>query len=206
MDRQAIGRRIIELCQRHGLCHLGSCFSCLPILLDLYERHGEDVIILSNGHAGVALYAVLEARFGFDAEELVQHHGVHPRHDPERRIYCSTGSLGMGLAVAVGYALAGRPTHCILSDGECAEGIVWESLAFAATVPNLPLAVHVNANGWSATAAVDVERLEWRLKAFWPRVRLWRTSNQPFPDDLAAHYAVLDAQQAEHFQSLIPSP
>ena len=199
MNQKAIGRRIIDLCQRYGLCHLGSCFSCLPILLELYEKHGEDIIILSNGHAGVALYAVLEARFGLDAEDLLVRHGVHPCHDPAHRIYCSTGSLGMGLAVAVGYALAGRPAHCIISDGECAEGIVWESLAFAATVPDLPLSVHVNANGWAATRAVDANQLEWRLKAFWPAVRLWRTSNAPFADSLFAHYRIMVREEAARY-------
>lgn len=203
LDSVAIGRRIIDLCYRHKLGHLGSCFSCLPILMELYEKHGDDVIILSNGHAGVALYAVLEARFKMDAEGLLNRHGVHPRYSHKDRVYCSTGSLGMGLAVAVGYALAGQQTHCVVSDGECAEGIVWESLAYAATLPRLPLNVHVNANGFSATKSVDTLMLEKRLKAFCPSVRVWPTTNHPFSDNLSSHYRILTEKEAENYAACL---
>jgi transketolase N-terminal domain/subunit len=109
----------------------------------------------------------------------------------------------MGLAAAVGYALAGKPTHCIISDGECAEGIVWESLAYAAERPRLPLTVHVNANGFTALRPVNIEQLEWRLKAFYPTVRVWRTDNAPLANDLAAHYKTIGSEEGERYAATV---
>jgi len=202
MDIDAIRARILDISKRHGLSHLGSCFSCLPILVHIYETDPESVVVLSNGHAGVALYCVLEAVFGHDAEALLQKHGVHPCYDPEHHIYCSTGSLGMGLAVAAGYAMAGRRVHCIISDGECAEGIVWEVLAFLGEHPELPIGVYVNANGWSAYRYVSRWYLHQRLTAFFPFIGFNETSNHPFPNSLAAHYqkATEETEVAQPFK------
>jgi transketolase len=201
MNLAEVQRRILRLLARHRLCHAGSCLSAAPILFELYRDHGDERIILSCGHAGVALYAILEARFGFDAEQLLARHGVHPVFDPLHRIYCSTGSLGMGLAIGLGYALAGRRTHVVISDGECAEGIVWETLAAAAAFARdrpLDLAVHVNANGWSALGPVDLDQLERRLREFWP-VHFHRTGHGPLPGELADHYRVLTEEEAETY-------
>jgi len=189
-DIAFIRERILNISRRHGLMHLGSCMSCLPILVNIYTREPNAVVILSNGHAGLALYCVLEEVFGHDAEELLERHGIHPCYDPEHHIYCSTGSLGMGLAVAAGYAMAGKRVHCVISDGECAEGIVWEVLAFLGDHPSLPILVHVNANGWSAYRRVDLPLLRRRLAAF-ASVDLRETTNAPLPDNLSAHYMKL---------------
>lgn len=188
MNLDTLRDRIIDISKRHGLSHIGSCVSCLPILVEIYKKFPDDVIVLSNGHAGLALYCVLESRFGFDAEALLKQHGIHPCYDPEHRIYCSTGSLGMGLAVAAGYAMAGKRTHCIISDGECAEGIVWEVLSFLGEHDDVPLLVHVNANGFGAYREIDRFDLQSRLLAFLPNVSFHYTSNDPLPDSLAAHY------------------
>jgi transketolase len=183
----AVRERILDISRRHNLSHVGSCVSCLPILLHIYNRYPDDVVVLSNGHAGLALYCVLEAVFGHDAEALLEKHGVHPCHDPENHIYCSTGSLGMGLAVAAGYAMAGRRTHCVISDGECAEGIVWEVLRFLDS-HDIPLSVYLNANGWGAySRIVDATRYTGRS------LYVWRTSNLPMPNSLAAHYDKVSA-------------
>jgi len=185
-----LSQRIIDISRRHHLSHVGSCLSCLPILVSIYESEPDSIVILSNGHAGLALYCVLEDVFGHDAEELLKRHGIHPCYDPQHHIYCSTGSLGMGIAVAAGYAMAGRKTHCIISDGECAEGIVWETLAFMRE-HDLPLEVHVNANGWGAYRAISSCQLAARLLKFFPGVDVWFTTNKPMPDTLASHYVVL---------------
>ena len=80
----------------------------------------DDIFILSNGHAAVALYVVLEKYYDVDAEDLLKEHGEHPKRD-DRFIHCSTGSLGQGITVAVGRAIAkpNRDVHCLISDGEC---------------------------------------------------------------------------------------
>ena len=80
---------------------------------------------------------MLEKYQGVNAEELFLKHGGHPHRDEENGIYCSTGSLGLGITVAVGRALANknRTVYCLISDGEAAEGSVWEA---AMSAPNFP--------------------------------------------------------------------
>lgn len=190
MSLESTKARMLDIAKRRGLTHLGSCCSCLPILYGICEKADpDDVVILSCGHAGLALYCCLEEFRDQDAEALYERMGTHPERDEAAGVFCSTGSLGCGLAVAVGYAMAGRRTHVVISDGEAAEGIVWECLAYIGDHPELPITVHVNANGWSAYREVDWLKLGNRLNSFAPKqIRLWATTNAPFPDSLDAHY------------------
>ena len=132
----------------------------------------EDIFILSSGHSSLALFVVLEDKFGFDAQELYEKHGTHPKLDEKHHIYCSTGSLGMGITVAVGRALANRDrnVYVLITDGESNEGSVWESLRFAHDHKLDNLKIHCNANGWSAYDSMDIDYLEKRLLAFYPDV------------------------------------
>jgi transketolase N-terminal domain/subunit len=66
----------------------------------------DDIFILSSGHAALALYVCIEKYHGKDAEVLFLKHGGHPHRDEENYIYCSTGSLGLGLPIALGRAVA----------------------------------------------------------------------------------------------------
>jgi len=123
-------RRVLEVAYKNKLSHLGSYFSALPVIEEIFEtKKSDEPFILSNGHASLALYAVLEKHHGIDAEFLFNKHGGHPHRDEDNKIYCSTGSLGLGLLVSVGRALANRNdnVYCLISDGECAEGSIWES-------------------------------------------------------------------------------
>lgn len=214
-----IKRRILELSKQHGIGHLSSNLTTADVLESIYEdgrwkmEDGKEppFIVLSSGHAGIALYCALEqyhSRFNgdnhFSAASLLAKHGTQPHLDPQRGIHCTTGSLGQGLTVAVGYALAERSRiiHCIISDGECAEGCVWEALAFARLHHLENLRVHVNINGYSALAAVDVDYLVARLKAFLPWIQLHFTDgNQlPFLHGLHAHYKVMTEAEYESLQ------
>ena len=127
-------RRLLDICYENKLHHLGSYFSCLHIIDEIYKnKKDDDIFLLSSGHSVVALYVVLEKYYGLDAVELHKKYGDHPKRNEVDKLHCSTGSLGMGITVAVGRALANpnRNVYCLLSDGECAEGSVWESLRFA---------------------------------------------------------------------------
>ena len=189
MSLESTKARMLDIAKRRGLTHLGSCCSCLPILYGIYERADpDDVVILSCGHAGLALYCCLEEFRGQDAETLYERMGTHPERDEAAGVFCSTGSLGCGLAVAVGYAMAGRRTHVVISDGEAAEGIVWECLAYIGLHHELPITVDINANGWSAYRSVGYWDLLFRVRAFLPTAEVWNTKNEPFPDTLDAHY------------------
>jgi transketolase len=189
--------RIIDISYRHKLSHIGSCLTTAPILEYIYTtKKTGDIVVLSSGHAGLALYTALEKYEKKNAEELLHMHGIHPCKDDVNGITVSTGSLGQGITVAAGYALgdSSRNVHCIISDGECAEGSVWETLAFARRKNLTNLKIHVNINGYSAYDAVDVLYLICRLKAFWWRVNIWLTKTPCF-NGLEAHYKSLKEEE-----------
>jgi len=147
--------RALRMVHHARASHIGSCLSCADLLAVLYHEilrvdpcrpdwPDRDRFILSKGHAAAALYAALAERgffpvarldtFGDDGTQLATHvarHGV-PGVD------FATGSLGHGLSVGAGMALAsrrdGRPgrVFVLLSDGECDEGSTWEAALFAA--------------------------------------------------------------------------
>ncbi|MBP01652.1 MAG: transketolase, partial [Rhodospirillaceae bacterium] len=101
-------KRLLKLLYEHNEEHVGSCFSCIDIIDNIFKTKAkDDIFILSNGHAAYALYSVIEKYHPhIDADELVKKHGGHPNHDEENHIHASTGSLGMGIMIAVGRALA----------------------------------------------------------------------------------------------------
>jgi len=192
-------KRILEIAYKHKLSHLGSYLSAVGIIDEIYKsKNKEDIFILSSGHAALALYAALEKYEDKDAEELFLKHGGHPHRDEENGIYCSTGSLGLGITVAVGRALANknRKVHVLISDGESAEGSVWEALRFIKESNLSNIEVYVNVNGYAAYDKVDVKYLVDRLKVFLPTINIRYTSvNQyPFLRGLNAHYHVMSEQ------------
>jgi transketolase len=189
-------RRLIDITYQERLSHLSSTLSALPIIEEIYQlRNDDEVFILSNGHAGLALYVVLEKYYGVDPVALLHKHGIHPGRDLENHLYCSTGSLGSGLPIAVGHALA-RPdknVYCMISDGEAAEGSIWEALRYINEKNITNIHVYANINGMGAYDNIDVMSLTARLKAFYPRIniRLSEPYNFPFAQGLLTHYYVL---------------
>ena len=192
-------KRLLNICYERQLHHLGSYFSALQIIDQIYsEMDKDDIFILSNGHAVVALYVILEKYYGLDAVELHEKYGDHPKRNELDKLHCSTGSLGMGVTVAVGRALANpdRNVYCLLSDGECAEGSVWGALRFAYENKVTNLKLYVNANGWSAYDTVDLDYLENRIKEFHPDVNYVRTTVEHFGlKGLHAHYTNFNEEQ-----------
>ena len=189
-------KRILEIAYKHKLSHLGSYLSAVDIIEEIYKKKNkEDIFILSSGHASLALYTALEKYEGKNAEELFIKHGGHPHRDESDGIYCSTGSLGLGITVAVGRALANkkRKVYVLISDGESAEGSVWEALRFIKENNLSNIEVYVNVNGYAAYDKVDVKYLVDRLESFLPEINIRYTSvNQyPFLRGLNAHYHVM---------------
>jgi transketolase len=192
-------QRILEIAYKHKLSHLGSYLSAVGIIDEIYKfKNKEDIFILSSGHAALALYVVLEKYEDKNAEELFLKHGGHPHRDEANGIYCSTGSLGLGITVAVGRALANkdRKVHVLISDGESAEGSVWEALRFIQENNLTNIEVYVNVNGYAAYDKVDVKYLVDRLKVFLPSINIRYTNvNQyPFLRGLNAHYHVMSEE------------
>ncbi|HJQ73855.1 MAG TPA: transketolase [Gaiellaceae bacterium] len=122
--------------------HDHSAFSTLDVLWVLYDRvlGRNDRFILSKGHGPAACYAVLAAKGLILPEALHGFGGFDSRlgHHPDRvlvpGVEFSSGSLGHGLAVAVGSALTGRRVFCLLGDAELEEGSNWEAVQYAGRV------------------------------------------------------------------------
>jgi transketolase len=161
-------RRILDVAYRDQMGHIPSALSILDIVWTLYDKvmTKDDQFILSKGHGVMALYAVLEEKGLFDWSTKAMGH-------PKRggAILASTGSLGHGLPMAVGLALAkkikgevGR-VFCLIGDGECNEGTVWESTLLAAHHKLDNLVVIVDWNG-SSERALSVGSLFDKFQAF----------------------------------------
>ena len=193
-------KRIIEISFKKKISHISSCLTAVNIIDNIYKRKKDnEPFILDNGHAAIALYCVLEKYFGINAEMLFDKHGVHPNVDMKNRIWCSTGSLAIGLGIGVGIALADRSKLCYIltSDGAMNEGLAWEALRIAGELRLKNLRITCNANGFGAYSKINVDLLEKRLKMFFP-VHVLRTNMRRYPKFLQAvtgHYTILNEKQ-----------
>lgn len=179
-------KRVIDISYYNKLSHIGSCIGEVNILDYIYSiKKPDEKVVLSNGHSHLAHLVVREKYEDIDINELLKH-GIHC----ERLAGCdvSTGSLGQGLPIAVGLALADRSknVYCTITDGECAEGSIWEALRIASELELNNLKIYCIANGWSGYKEIDLDLLEKRLKDFFP-VTFLRVNT----GDLSWHYKVL---------------
>lgn len=195
-----VEKRILEISHKLKLSHIGSCLVSANIIDKIYQiKKKDEPFILSNGHAGLALYACLEKWEGKNAEELARKHGTHPNRDAEDGLWASTGSLGQGLPIALGMAIADRSklVYCLISDGECGEGSIWETLQIAANLRLENLRISCVANGYGGYSKIDVEDLDTRLNAFYPTM-VFRVNLFALPDflqGLRGHYHVMTDEQ-----------
>jgi transketolase len=161
---------IVQLHRRAGGGHLGSALSIVEALAVIFGRHfrwrdehdpawSGDRIILSKGHAAMALYCALALQGRIDTGRLVTfgRNGSplepHPNESAEPALHASTGSLGQGLSIGVGLALGARlrgrsdRVFVIVGDGELNEGQTWEAARCAATQQLANLVVVLDDNG-----------------------------------------------------------
>ena len=195
-------KRILEIAYKHKLSHLGSYLSSVDIIDSIYKKKSkDDIFILSSGHAALALYVVLEKYEKNNAVDLFNKFGGHPVRSEEDGVFCSTGSLGTGLTIAIGRAIASpnKRIFVLISDGETAEGSIWESLRFINENYLDNIEVHVNINGYGAYDLIDKDYLSFRLKSFLPNIILHETNvNQTkFLNGLNAHYYVMNKKDFE---------
>ena len=154
----ALQLNILSMIQYAGGGHLGSSLSALPIYEALV---GAGQIVSSKGHDSAAVYAVSHSKLGLPDAELLrfrQPNGLPGHPERGRDWIVSTGSLGMGLSKAVGLALADRTRRvfCVVGDGECQEGQVWEAAQHAARARLENLVVIIDANGYQSEGPIPV--------------------------------------------------
>ena len=153
-----IRKKIFITGYKGKMAHLASCFSCLEMLYAFYLKgilrydksnpkwNERDRFILSKGHAGLALYAVLEEA-GLITEEMFSSYlmdGAMIGGEPCMRdcewVEATTGSLGHGLSMGLGMAMAMKSdkidskVYVMLGDGECEEGTIWETAMMASVM------------------------------------------------------------------------
>lgn len=151
LKAKAFGLRqdVLEMVTRAKAGHIGGDFSVMDILVALYfdqmnispenqDDADRDLFVMSKGHSVEAFYAVLAAKGFFEREDLIQNFSAfgsdyigHPNNKLPG-VEMNTGSLGHGLSVCIGMALAGKMNrkdyrvYTVMGDGELAEGSVWE--------------------------------------------------------------------------------
>lgn len=164
-------KRLLAMHYESGVGHIGGNLSCLDAMLVTHHEYLEpnDRFILSKGHSAGALYVTLWSKGTLPDAHLKQFHkdntllAGHPPASGIKDVRFATGSLGHGLSLAAGTALAMRikgvsaETYCLTSDGEWQEGSTWEALIFAAhrKLNNLTILVdHNNLQGFGSTRDV----------------------------------------------------
>lgn len=184
---------IIKQVYNAGSGHPGGSLSCVDILTVLYfnqmninekepKAPSRDRFVLSKGHCAPALYACLASKGFFDKEELEGFRKIngelqgHPDKNKVCGVDMSTGSLGQGLSVANGMALASKINHdgyrvyCLLGDGEIEEGQVWEAAMTASKYKLDNLCAIVDYNNLQIDGTVEevkgLNNLEGKFKSF----------------------------------------
>jgi transketolase len=189
---RSIRRHIVEMTAAAGSGHPGGSLSAVEILTALYfnvlkhdpnepDWPGRDRFILSKGHCTPVLYSTLAEAGYFPVDELSTFRQVDSRlhghcHNTTPGVEHCSGSLGQGLSVGIGMALAGRldvsprNVYVLLGDGECDEGQVWEAAMAASHFGLDNLTVIVDRNGiqndrWTHEA-MNLEPLPDKWRAF----------------------------------------
>lgn len=193
-----VRNQALEMCVNAGAGHVAPALSCVDILVALYQggilrvnpqnQHWEDrdMFIMSKGHGCVSLYAVLADMGYFPISELITycHTGTYLGGHPDSNIpgvEVSTGSLGHGLPIGAGLALAGKMdkknyrTVVLIGDGECQEGSTWEAMLFASHHKLDNLVAIIDRNRLQAIGLIEqaltLEPLEQKWEAFGWEVR-----------------------------------
>ncbi len=176
--------RLLRMHYESGVGHIGGNLSALDAMLHVHTDvlGADDLFVLSKGHSAGALYITLWAIGEIEEAALATFHkddtllAGHPPAHSHPRIPFATGSLGHGLGLGVGAALGkrlrGEPgtVYCLLSDGECEEGSVWEAFMFARHRKLSNLVALIDANGLQGFGSTDevasLEPLVPKLQAF----------------------------------------
>ena len=219
----AIRRRDLVMIHRAGLGHAGGDLSAADVLATLYfavlrvdpthpEAPDRDRFILSKGHCSGAFYVTLALAGFFPPEELdtfaqpLSRLSGHPDRRKVPGVEASTGPLGHGLPIAVGFALAAKidgaawRTFVLTGDGELQEGSNWEAAMAAAHYKLDNLILIVDRNGLQLSGATE------RTMALDPLADKWRTFGWAVREvDGHDHSALLDALQRVPFQAGHPS-
>lgn len=221
-----IRKNILRTIASKGTGHVGGSLSIADTLAVLYgcvmnvdpsdpKKEDRDVIVISKGHSGPAMYAALAAKGYFEEsilDTLNKNNTILPSHTDRLKtpgVDMTTGSLGQGASLAAGAALADRLdgkenyTYLILGDGELDEGQVWESALFVAHQRLTNLITFVDANGkqldGTTNQVCSLGSIEKKFDAFGYHVISVENGN----DTQQIYEAVMEAQAEKALPSVI---
>ena len=196
-----VQKRIVEIAYETGCGHVASALSCSELLVKTYNQAENDIIILSKGHGALAQYVILNMLGKLSDEKLKSYYrggGIsgHTTLDKDSGIYASTGSLGHGLAIGIGYAIANpdKRVFVILGDGECEEGSTLESLALIKRLKLQNIIPVIDVNGWQGFKETEEENLPPKNEAYRYYSIKGGGMGKKLEDLLEAHYAKIDAK------------
>jgi len=178
LHAKQLRKDILDITFWAGGSHIGGALSMVEIMILLYYKYlnidpkypempDRDRFILSKGHAGVGFAPLLARKGYFDFEQLKDFNkfnspfGMHLDGLKVKGVDMSTGSLGHGLSLAVGLALGARlkgqswRIYCVLGDGECNEGSIWEAAMAAAHYKTTNLITIVDRNKFSVDGPTE---------------------------------------------------
>ena len=181
-DCKKIRKNTLEAVFNAGSGHIGSSFSIIELTHYIHKYENDFNFILSKGHAAPGYYAcllqnkLLSKKEFFNLRRIGSKTQGHPDRLLFNKIDCSSGALGQGLSVAIGYAIGNKylnknkKVFCILGDGELQEGQIWESLLFLANhhYKNLYTIIDYNKyqNEMSVKETLDLGNLKNKLINF----------------------------------------
>jgi transketolase len=221
-EPQQLRRTILRMAHAGSAVHIACAFSIVEILAVLYREHlrlgdctpraeNRDYLVLSKGHGVMAQYACMRELGWLTDADIANYFrdgttlkGLSDAHVPGLEV--SSGSLGHGLSVGVGLALAakrrgtGQRCFAIVGDGEMNEGSIWEALLFASHYQLANLIVIVDANGFQAMGStrdvMDLGNIAGKIAAFGLETREADGHNE----------TALDAALTELEQSAVRGP
>ncbi len=168
IKKTKIGRKnLIDSLYFAGSGHPGSSLSCLDLIMYIYTKFSKFKFVLSKGHGVPALYAVLYTLKKLDKKNFLSLRSIgsttqgHPDKSRSKFIDLSTGALGQGLSVSIGYSIANnlkkinKKVFCILGDGELQEGQIWEGLLYLESYFQKNLFVIVDYNKFQNETSLD---------------------------------------------------
>lgn len=154
-----IRRLILQASYDAHACHIGSSLSCVEILIEIFEKKKEkDLFIFSKASGVAAYYAILAERGVISHDKVAYYLKNYPLVSKEvPSVLWSGGSLGHGLSVATGLALADRTrdVYVLMSDGEIQEGTTWESILFARQHKLENLKIYIDKNALQACGRTE---------------------------------------------------
>ena len=199
LSNKKIKDKIMRIGYRTKASHIASAMSCVDVLCDTYNAFPNAIVIVSKGHGVLAQYVILNELGKMPTKVLKTYYqdgglSIHSTVMKKYGVYASTGSLGHGLAIGVGYAIANpkEMVFVLLSDGELDEGQTIEAMKIINRLKIKNIVVLVDWNDLSAVEGINKE--EWMQFSYRPYYSIKGHGWGKLENKVASHYAIINKE------------